>query len=116
MKNKNPWKKLRAREMRKNPTHTEALIWERIRSKKTGYKFRRQAIIRGWIIDFYCPSKKIAVELDGKGHDPKKDAFRDKNLLSIGIKTLRIRSIRVFYNPDEVVETIEDFIRAEGKK
>lgn len=49
-----PGKKEFARELRNNPTESERVLWERIRNRSLGYRFRRQAILWGWIADFWC--------------------------------------------------------------
>jgi very-short-patch-repair endonuclease len=95
-----PEKKVFARQLRKNMTPPEKLFWLVLRCKKTGFKFRRQEIILGWIVDFYCPQKKLIIEVDGKCHDTQKqqDDRRDRVLLEYGIKTLRIPAKMLFTN------------------
>lgn len=57
------------RDFRKNPTKAEACLWEILRSKQLeGYKFRRQHPMKGYILDFYCPELKLAIEVDGQIH------------------------------------------------
>ncbi len=58
-----------ARAMRKTPTHSELLMWRELRKGQLGgYKFRRQHIIRTFIVDFYCPDVKLVIEIDGGIH------------------------------------------------
>ncbi len=106
-----------ARELRKNPTNGEKLLWEILRKHRLeGIKFVRQKPIiykvdRGksyfFIADFYCPSKKFIIELDGKIHDYQKyyDYQRDLVLKKMNLQTLRI-SNRELSNPDFVRSTI----------
>lgn len=105
-----PEKKIFARAMRANPTPSEGLLWEKLKAKKLGVKFRRQAIILGWIADFYCPSERLVIELDGADHqlpDRKaKDAARDLAMRSLGLRILRIRSIRVHKDLEAVIAEI----------
>ena len=90
-----------ARAMRKTPTASEARLWRELRDRNlSGRKFRRQAIILGWIVDFYCPAVRLAVEVDGDSHNERghHDVRRDAALLDIGIRTLRIPAGLVMTN------------------
>ncbi len=58
-----------ARGMRANPTGAEACLWERIRKNKIGYRFQRQIALWGFIVDFYCPIARLAIEVDGSAHE-----------------------------------------------
>lgn len=89
-----PWKWLKAKEMRKNPTPSEKKLWQYIRGYQLGVKFRRQAIILGYIADFYCSSKRLVVEIDGDSHKTFRDydRYRDKVFHGIGIFPLRINA------------------------
>lgn len=74
---------------RTNPTQREAELWERLRGHGVGARFRRQIVIAGFIVDFWCPQRKLAVEIDGPSHDPVRDHERDQVLRELGITTLR---------------------------
>lgn len=54
--------------LRKNMTKTECVLWKELKRKKIGFKFRRQFGVGPYIIDFYCPQLKFAIELDGDVH------------------------------------------------
>lgn len=101
-------KKEMARSLRNNATASERLLWEHIRRNALGVKFRRQAVMFGWIADFWCPERKLVVELDGSFHQGRaaKDAARDRAMLRSGVRTLRIPSRMVFEDIDEVVRRI----------
>ena len=59
-----------ARERRKNPTHTEKMLWRMLRARKRdGIKFRRESPVEGYIADFYCVEHKLIVEIDGDIHE-----------------------------------------------
>src|SRR5512135_1457663 len=58
-----------ARRMRKRPTRSEALLWAQLRRGKLGVRFRRQHPMLGFIVDFYCASARLVVEVDGSVHD-----------------------------------------------
>jgi leucyl-tRNA synthetase len=83
--------KERAKEMRRNPTPTKAVLWEELRNKKLGFKFRRQHAIDVFIADFICLEKKLVIEIDGAAHQntSEYDALRDEILLDAGFDTLR---------------------------
>lgn len=84
-----------SRELRRDGTDSENLVWGMVRDRKVlGYKFRRQHVIRGFILDFYCAELKLALEIDGKIHDGQKDQdrLRQEALERLGIEFLRIPS------------------------
>ncbi|HEU5124755.1 MAG TPA: DUF559 domain-containing protein [Verrucomicrobiae bacterium] len=83
-----------ARELRHNQTDDEKSLWRALRDRRfAGFKFRRQHTVGDHILDFYCPTAKLAVELDGfqHGHPEgmQRDAEREKFLAQQGIATLR---------------------------
>src|SRR3970282_300141 len=80
--------------LRRNMTEAELVLWSVLKDKKLcGRKFRRQHSIGYYIVDFYCPSEKLVVELDGSQHYTvegiEKDIERDNNLELMNIKVLR---------------------------
>lgn len=100
-----------ARELRKNMTDAEKLLWSRVsRRQVAGYQFYRQRIIESYIVDFYCPTAKLVVEIDGGQHysreDKQSDEVRDKRLSSLGLKVLRFSNLDVLQNTDGVLEHI----------
>jgi very-short-patch-repair endonuclease len=83
-----------ARGLRHNQTDEEKELWQVLRGQRfAGFKFRRQHIVGGHILDFYCADAKLAVELDGFQHGlpewMQRDAAREKFLMEQGIETLR---------------------------
>jgi very-short-patch-repair endonuclease len=72
----------RSRELRHEMTHAEKILWEELWGNKLGIYFRRQQVIAGFIVDFYCHKAALVIEVDGKIHDgqKEKDAERDKVL------------------------------------
>lgn len=58
----------RRKQLRNNSTPQEKLLWKQLQSKKLGYKFIRQYSVDNYVVDFYCPSKRLAIELDGGIH------------------------------------------------
>jgi very-short-patch-repair endonuclease len=100
-----------ARQMRKRPTTAEAEAWELLRDRRClGLKFRRQQVIRGFIVDFYCVEKRLAVELDGDVHDlqPDYDQQRDAVLRIEDITVLRIRNEQL--TPEYLAQQIRSHV------
>ena len=101
----------RARQLRKNMTNAEILLWSKVKGKQLkGLQFYRQKTIGGYIVDFYCPRAKLVLELDGGQHftddGRKKDKQRDEYLNELGIKVLRISDSDVFKNTEAVLTLI----------
>lgn len=90
-------------------TKTEAMLWARLRRNQLGgYHFRRQQIILGAIVDFYCHAAGLVIEIDGPIHDQHKDddAARDEVLTSAGFQVMRFRNEEVETNTEAVLEKI----------
>lgn len=90
--------------LRKNQTKEEKLLWEILRRRRLGFKWRRQVGIGEYIADFYCHAQKLVIELDGKQHETavEYDLIRDKFFNSLGIKVIRI-SNEVFNGDLEII-------------
>lgn len=103
-----PILKERRIELRKNQTPQEVLLWARLRGKQLGFKFKRQHSIGPYILDFYCPDKKLCVELDGSQHLDNKeyDQERTNYLLGHEIKTLRFWNNEVNGNMEGVLQKV----------
>jgi very-short-patch-repair endonuclease len=89
-----------ARIARRNPTQGEALAWEALRGRQVhGLKFRREQVINGLRVDFYCASLRLAVEIDGSVHDDpdhrERDEIRTQELERLSIRVVRIRNEQV---------------------
>jgi very-short-patch-repair endonuclease len=101
----------KARQLRKNMTDSERVLWSRLRGKQLlGVQFYRQKPIGNYIVDFFAPRTKLVVEVDGSQHmeceHAKKDERRDQYLASVGLRVLRFNSREVLENTDVVVEVI----------
>ena len=110
----NPRLKVYARQLRRNMTLAEVLLWKDLRGKRMcGYDFDRQHPIDEYIVDFYCKDLQLAIEIDGQSHDfkPDKDAQRQKRLERLGIHFLRFWDYQVKHDKKSVLETIEKWIR-----
>lgn len=99
-----------AEENRKNPTEAESVLWNALKAKGTGLKFRRQHIIEDFIVDFYCNEKKLTVELDGGYHNKpeqmKSDEERTARLKELGYTELRFTNEQVLCDIDNVIKDI----------
>src|SRR5882724_228445 len=89
-----------ARKLRENPTPAEALLWSRLRAGQLGHKFNRQSLVCGYIVDFWCHSSRLAVEVDGWIHATEDlaaaDDEKERALESYGIGLLRFTNDEVF--------------------
>ena len=112
----------RRKELRKNQTDSEQLLWSRLRNKQINeLKFFRQFSIGFYILDFYCPTIRIAIELDGSQHMENKqkeyDDERTKFLEANRIRVLRFWSNDVIRNLQGVMERVLEEVermQAEG--
>jgi len=87
----------RAKELRRDMTPAEKILWQELRTNKLGVHFRRQQVIAGFIVDFYCHKATLVIELDGDVHDlqQEEDATREKVLSELGLRILRFRNDEV---------------------
>ena len=99
-----------AEENRKNPTEAESVLWNTLKAKGVGLKFRRQHIIEDFIVDFFCNEKKLTIELDGGYHrvleQMKKDEERTARLQELGYTELRFTNEQVLCDIDNVIKEI----------
>lgn len=96
---------VRAKQMRANPTNTEKILWDKLKNKQLGVKFRQQHIVNKFIVDFCSIEKALIIEVDGKIHEKQKEADkqRTKILENEGYKIVR-------YTNDDVINNINDVI------
>lgn len=97
--------------LRKKATNPERILWRRLRNRNfAGYKFRRQHPLDSYVVDFYCPAAKLAIELDGGGHNYRIGQIRDRTrsefLASQGIIVLRFWNHHVRQELDSVLKAI----------
>ena len=98
-----------ARENRRHPTPAEDALWKVLRKKNLdGYKFRRQHPMGNYIVDFYCPSKRLVIEVDGgeNSEQEEQDTKRTHFMQSQGCRVIRFWNNEVLENMDGVVEII----------
>ena len=99
----------RAKELRRNMTPVEKILWDKLRHNHlNGFQFRRQQIIDGYIVDFYCHAKALIVEVDGDIHDHQieYDAERDAHLTSRGFRILRFSNDEAHHELENVLQKI----------
>jgi very-short-patch-repair endonuclease len=106
-----PALKDRRRELRHNQTDAEKALWAQVRNKQFfGLKFFRQYSVGAYILDFYCPEKKLAVELDGGQHNLSEgreyDAERTAYLNSHGIEVVRFWNNEVLCEMEGVLKSL----------
>ena len=99
-----------ARNMRREMTTNEKILWTRLRRSRLGVNFRRQQIIDGFIADFYCHSAALVIEVDGATHDPEYDAERDRIFALRGITTLRFTNKEVHTKIGFVLSRLRQYL------
>lgn len=100
-----------AKRLRRESTKTEEILWQELRRKQLdGRKFRRQQPIGGFVVDFYCPSERLIVEVDGSIHEHQKenDAIRQELLESLGLRFVRVSTGEVESDITGVLEKIRE--------
>ena len=98
-----------ARRLRKLPTEAEQRLWSRLRGEQLDIAFRRQHPVKGYIVDFYAPIVKLAVECDGGQHATAgiREKIRTRVLIGQGISVLRFWNNEILGNTDGVVFAIQ---------
>jgi very-short-patch-repair endonuclease len=101
---------LLARALRRNMTLPEGMLWQALRQRPDGFKFRRQHPIGRCVADFYCPSSRLIIEVDGESHSmgdqPERDQRRDHWLREQGLHVLRVSAVDVIRDLPSVVMAI----------
>ena len=101
---------IKARKLRRDMTLPEAMLWKELRKRPAGLKFRRQHPAGHYILDFYCAAARLAIEVDGWGHDSAdargKDIKRSVYLRSQHVATLRVPAKAVLDNLEAAVARI----------
>ena len=101
---------LRARSLRRNLTLPEGMLWQVLRRRPAGLKFRRQHPIGRCVVDFYCAATRLVIEVDGEAHSmgdrPESDARRDAWLRCQGLRVLRFGAVDVMTDVESVVTAI----------
>ena len=114
-----PFKRAFAKSLRANATEAERKLWALLRGRHLGgYRFRRQQPIGPYIVDFFCPSARLVVELDGSQHSKDEvlayDAARGGFLAARGYRLLRFINADVLHDPQGVIENILHAVSVAG--
>jgi very-short-patch-repair endonuclease len=112
--NKQNLKEIR-KQLRNNATKTEELLWQHLKDKKLGEKFRRQHSVANYVLDFYCPIKRLCIELDGSHHFTEEgkdlDKGRDITLAEYNINVLRFTNSEIERDIQSVLNTIKHYLQ-----
>ncbi len=99
-----------AKELRKNMTHAESILWGYLKVKPNGFKFRRQHPLGIYIADFYCHKLKLVIELDGSVHDTEEvkqnDEIRQKLIEEDGLTVIRFTNLQILNGIENVLKAI----------
>lgn len=100
-----------ARKLRNNLTPAETVLWNYLKQKPNGNKWRRQHAFGSYVLDFYCHKRKLSIELDGPYHDTPEmvllDKSRTNSIRSMGVKELRFKNEEVLNDFDRVISSIQ---------
>lgn len=110
----NPKLKSLARELRKNSTLGEVLLWKEIQKKKLGVEFHRQIPIKNYIVDFFCHELLLAIEVDGNSHDSESvillDQKRQNEIKELGVQFIRIDDLDIKKDLDGVLQYLQSIV------
>ncbi len=107
------------RMLRAAATTAEKIMWSYLRKHQiSDTRFLRQYSINRFVVDFYSPELKLAIEIDGNSHTGKEeyDKLRQEIIENLNIRFLRFTNDEVLYNPGNVIDTITGFIKEAGEK
>jgi len=101
----------RARDLRREMTPAEELLWARLSGNRLGgIKFSRKTVVGSAIVDFACPSRWVVVSLSGPDANPELEALQDRALADLGIRTLRFTEAEVLDDADRVAGQIATLV------
>jgi very-short-patch-repair endonuclease len=105
--------KEKRRALRRNMTKAEVLLWLRLKNKQVlGYRFLRQYSVDRYVLDFYCPKLRLAIEVDGESHfvegAEEYDRERQQYIEALGIKFLRFLNTEIYHNLQGVLQAINE--------
>jgi very-short-patch-repair endonuclease len=108
--------KIKRKTLRKNLPLAEIILWDRLKGRQLeGYKFRRQYSVEDFVIDFYCPELKLAVEVDGDSHYTEDALFSDRKrqieIETFGIRFRRFSNREIYENVEGVLLKIQERIK-----
>ena len=99
-----------ARRLRRSMSPPETLLWQHLRQRPAGFKFRRQHVFAPYVADFYCTDTRLVVEVDGevhgRGQQPVRDDARNGFMIENGYRVVRIRAAEILRDLDSVTAAI----------
>ena len=113
-----PELRARVRELRRTMTKAERALWEKLRGHRLdGFHFRRQQVVAGYIVDFYCDAARLAVEVDGAVHlsQTERDADRDLILAAHGVRVVRFSNEEVLNDLPGVLARLAGWLGETGE-
>ncbi|PKP92664.1 MAG: hypothetical protein CVT77_08120 [Alphaproteobacteria bacterium HGW-Alphaproteobacteria-16] len=103
-----------ARKLRREMSYPEVLLWQRLRGKQTGQKFRKGHPIGPYVVDFYCAAHRLVIEVDGFAHEvgdrPERDARRTRFLEENGHRVVRVDAKDIVKDADAVAAAIVQLV------
>jgi very-short-patch-repair endonuclease len=109
----NPEKLAEAKRLRREMTGEERILWSHLRTNRFhGLHFRRQQVVQGFIVDFYCHAARLVIEVDGPIHTDRKgyDQERDAYLEGLGLQVLRVKNEEIRRDIGGVLKLIEEIV------
>jgi very-short-patch-repair endonuclease len=103
----------RARQLRREMTPAETILWKHLRTDQlVGLHFRRQQVLDGYVVDFYCHAAQLVIEVDGEIHASQQgyDAERDAYLNASGMRVLRLSNERILHDPPACLFEIQNAV------
>jgi very-short-patch-repair endonuclease len=105
----------KAATLRRQQTFAEEILWDYLRTKPLGFKFRRQHPFASYILDFYCHRLKLAIEVDGSIHQKKdvkeNDEIRQRQLEEEGLSFIRFTNDQIILRLEGVIQQIESYLQ-----
>jgi leucyl-tRNA synthetase len=109
--------KERARDMRRNPTPAQQVLWEKLKDKQCGFTFNREVVMGSAIVDFACKTRWVVVEVgDTEGPPATIAELSDRKLREVGVRVLRYAEADVLENTDTIVKAVKDELQKPFEK
>jgi leucyl-tRNA synthetase len=110
--------KERARDMRRNPTEAQRILWEHLKDKQCGFTFNREVVMGSTIVDFACKTRWLVVEIGGTGDDAEATLamLSDRKLTDVGVRVMRFAEADVLEATDTVVKAIKEDLQKPWEK
>jgi very-short-patch-repair endonuclease len=108
-------KMMMSRDLRQRSTFTEKIVWNMLRNRRMfGYRFKRQVVFDGFILDFFCNELRLAIEIDGPIHENQKeyDALRQFIIEQEDVRFIRVTTREIEESPEKLTKAIQAHIAA----